>query len=289
RIQKIAEDPVASADFFHITIDAVMKCLLRFGAKDGDGGVLGRVKAYVGMTEEQKRLTLHCHLLVWCHGYQDFSSLRDTMDKTPDSYHELASFLSRTIFCQVASEADVQHAFRGDEEPTGTERDHVPPAEDPLERPATECIPVPPPSACYPPPRIERNVVAENEYFRHFQPDVANVTRKANTHACTFTCHKFGHANSCRYFDRDAEEVSRGKRDFKTVADRFTANLRREQPMVNTYNAIIQYCIRSNMDIKVLLRDSDARGALFYILNYSTKTETNVDAILNLLAPVVER
>lgn len=90
-------------------------------------------------------------------------------------------------------------------------------------------------------------------------------------------------------FDRDAEEVSRGKRDFKTVADRFTANLRREQPMVNTYNAIIQYCIRSNMDIKVLLRDSDARGALFYILNYSTKTETNVDAILNLLAPVVER
>lgn len=199
RIQKIAEDPVASADFFHITIDAVMKCLLRFGAKDGDGGVLGRVKAYVGMTEEQKRLTLHCHLLVWCYGYQDFSSLRDTMDKTPDSYQELASFLSRTIFCQVASEEDVQHAFRGDEEPTGTERDHVPPAEDPLERPATECIPVPPPSACYPPPRIERNVVAENEYFRHFQPDVANVTRKANTHACTFTCHKFGHANSCRY------------------------------------------------------------------------------------------
>lgn len=43
------------------------------------------------------------------------------------------------------------------------------------------------------------------------------------------------------------------------------------------------------MDIKVLLRDSDARGALFYILNYCSKTETTMDALLNALAPVVER
>ncbi|CAM9502202.1 unnamed protein product, partial [Hapterophycus canaliculatus] len=46
--------------------------------------------------------------------------------------------------------------------------------------------------------------------------------------------------------------------------------------MFNSYNAIIQCCIRSNMDIKVLLRDSDVGGALFYILNYSTKIETTM-------------
>ncbi|CAN0155693.1 unnamed protein product, partial [Ectocarpus fasciculatus] len=68
RLQNIAADPVASAEFFHVMIDAVMTTLLRFGAKDGDGGVLGRIKAYVGMTEEQRRLTLHCHLLVWVYG-----------------------------------------------------------------------------------------------------------------------------------------------------------------------------------------------------------------------------
>lgn len=90
-------------------------------------------------------------------------------------------------------------------------------------------------------------------------------------------------------FDSDAQECLSGKQDFATVAERFTAKHRREQPMVNSYNAIIQFCIRSNMDVKVLLRDSDARGAIFYILNYSTKTETTMDALLNLLAPVVER
>ena len=47
RLQTIAEDPVAAADFFHITIDAVMTALLRCKATDSDGGVLGRTKAFV--------------------------------------------------------------------------------------------------------------------------------------------------------------------------------------------------------------------------------------------------
>lgn len=121
------------------------------------------------------------------------------MDKTPESYQQLASFLSRTIFSQVASEEDVGHALRGDAEPTGAEGDRVPPPQNPLERPATECIAVPPPSTCFPPPQVERDDVAEDEYLREFHADVANITTKANTHTCTFTCHKHGHANSCRY------------------------------------------------------------------------------------------
>ena len=50
KLRLVAADPVASALFFHATIDAVVSCLLRFGATDGDGGVLGKVKGYVGIT-----------------------------------------------------------------------------------------------------------------------------------------------------------------------------------------------------------------------------------------------
>jgi len=56
------------------------------------------------------------------------------------------------------------------------------------------------------------------------------------------------------------------------VSERKAASLRREHPMVNSNNDIIQYFIPSDMDVKVLLRDSDVRGALFYILN-NTKTK----------------
>ncbi|CAN0317457.1 unnamed protein product, partial [Scytosiphon promiscuus] len=71
KLRLVARDPVASALFYHAMIDAVLTCLFRFGASDGDGGILGRVKGYVGMTEEQRRLSLHCHLLVWVFGYND--------------------------------------------------------------------------------------------------------------------------------------------------------------------------------------------------------------------------
>ncbi|CAM9552138.1 unnamed protein product, partial [Laminaria digitata] len=97
RLRLIAGHPVACADFYHDTVAAMLTSLLRVGATDGDGGVLGRVKAYVGMTEEQRRLTLHCHLLVWIYGFNDFASFRDLMDKTPQRYAELALFFSRIV------------------------------------------------------------------------------------------------------------------------------------------------------------------------------------------------
>lgn len=200
RLQLIAGDPVASVDFFHIIIDAVLKTLLRFGAKGGDGGVLGRIKAYVGMTEEQRRLTLHCHLLVWVFGFNDFASLRAFMDKTPGSYQELALFLSRTIFSRIASAEGVRHTMQGAPEPAPTDAADSPLIpRDPLERAVKECIAVPPPRSCFPPPTVERDVANEEQYLEHFRSDLADITKTANVHACTFTCHKHGHPDSCRY------------------------------------------------------------------------------------------
>lgn len=46
-------------------------------------------------------------------------------------------------------------------------------------------------------------------------------------------------------------------------SDRFTAVLRRLSTHINPYNPIIHFLIRSNMDLKVLLRNSDAKGILF--------------------------
>lgn len=152
-----------------------------------------------GMTEEQKRLTLHCHLPIWSVGYNDFSSLRETIDKNAGSYQELASLLSRTIFSQIASPEDVQDAMRGGAEPSGVDSDHVPPPNDPVERPATECIAVPPPSVCCPPPRVDADVVTADKYLGEFHANLANITATANTHRCTFTYHKHGHAKSYRY------------------------------------------------------------------------------------------
>ena len=54
---------------------------------------------------------------------------------------------------------------------------------------------------------------------------------------------------------------------------------KKDRADVNCYNPIIQFCTRSSIDIRVPLRDSDARGCLYYILWYVTKTESTVDAL----------
>ncbi|CAN0223398.1 unnamed protein product, partial [Scytosiphon promiscuus] len=261
KLRLVARDPVASALFYHAMIEAVVSCLLRFGASDGDGGVLGRVKGYVGMTEEQRRLSLHCHLLVWVFGYNDFDSFRNLMDKTPERYGELVKFLDRVIYNQVAT----------------------------LMRDPKECLPVPPPTACFPRGDARRCPQHDSAFARLMYLDLAGLTTGANLHKCQATCHKYNHRDSCRcgvvissftlllYPDADAD------------TDRFSVVLRRAHTHINSYNPIIQYCTRSNMDLKVMLRDGDAKGLLFYILNYSTKSEQTLDVLIPLLVPVVER
>ena len=78
-LRTVADDPVASATFFHETTHAVFDTVLRVAASDGDGGALGKVLAYIGMIEEHFRLTLHAHLLVWVYGYSSCDQLREDL------------------------------------------------------------------------------------------------------------------------------------------------------------------------------------------------------------------
>ncbi|CAM9446743.1 unnamed protein product, partial [Ectocarpus fasciculatus] len=198
-------------------------------------GILGRVKGYVGMTEEQKRLVLHCHLLVWVFGYNDFASFRDLMDRTPARYTELAQYLDNIIFNQVATLADITRVMHGAVEGTSTLPVGDTCQKDPNHRHAKECLPTAPPTDCFQRDGEDRCPIHDQAYAR------------------------------------------------------LIADIRRLHNHINSFNPVIQFAIRSNMDLKVLLRDSDAKGILFYILNYSTKTEQTLDVLLPLLVPVVER
>ncbi|CAM9426660.1 unnamed protein product [Laminaria digitata] len=301
------------------------------------------------MTEEQRRLSLHCHLLVWVFGYNDFASFRKLMDKTPERYAEFAEFLDRVIFNQVATLGDVNLAMSGvrQGEPGQSDADHEPLPPDPLMRDPKECLPVAPPTACFPRGGEDPCPHHDSAFARLMYLDLASLTTGANLHKCQATCHKYNHKDSGRFgfgkegkdlvldstvvpgrasFDTrrnmtvngvvypigdnrdssDAEGVAArqafteafdpclthaadGDTEADTDTDRFSVVFRRAHTHINFYNPIIQYCTRSNMDLKVMLREGDAKGLLFYILNYSTETEQTLDVLLPLLVPVVER
>lgn len=73
------------------------------------------------------------------------------------------------------------------------------------------------------------------------------------------------------------------------VSERFSVDHKRLHTHINSFNPVIAFAVRSNMDIKVLLKGSDAKWLLYYILNYATKTKQTLDVLLPLLVPVVER
>ena len=70
----MAADPFASASFFHLIINAVLRhllCIKSFGPDHSltrETGVLGRIEGYIGTVEAQGRGTLHLHMVLWLSG-----------------------------------------------------------------------------------------------------------------------------------------------------------------------------------------------------------------------------
>ena len=128
------------------------------------------------MTEEQNRLMLHAHLLVWVYGYNDFVSFRALMDKTPQRYTELVRYLDNIVFNQIATLADVTRVLTGVEttgDPSGDSPNTPQPPRDPLLRNPKECLPDEPPVRTYPPAGEPRDKDAT--WARLFYLDLTSI------------------------------------------------------------------------------------------------------------------
>src|SRR6202011_5704692 len=78
----IADNPVASARFFHFMIQAFIKHVL--GVDTDHSGLYGDTSSYYGTVEQQGRLTLHLHMLLWMSEGLTPHDIRDRI-MAPDS------------------------------------------------------------------------------------------------------------------------------------------------------------------------------------------------------------
>jgi hypothetical protein len=88
----IANNPVASARFFHFMVQTFIKHVL--GVDQDHPGLYGDTSAYYGTVEQQGRLTLHLHLLLWISGCFTPQELRDKiMDVSSDFQKSMVEYL----------------------------------------------------------------------------------------------------------------------------------------------------------------------------------------------------
>jgi len=88
----VLSNPVAAARFFDYMVRMVIKHVLGFG--ELHPGLYGKTSAYYGTVEQQGRLTLHMHMLLWIEGAMSPQKIRERlMSRDSDFEQALKSYL----------------------------------------------------------------------------------------------------------------------------------------------------------------------------------------------------
>jgi len=132
----IADNPVASARFFHFMIQAFIKHIL--GVDADHPGLYGDTSSYYGTVEQQGRLTLHLHMLLWIRGALTPQEIRDRiMDPESDFQKKMVEYLESVHMGEfiTGSLEDVKKNV------------DIAELDDKYKNP-TETLPIPPPPQC---------------------------------------------------------------------------------------------------------------------------------------------
>ncbi|KAJ7251179.1 hypothetical protein B0H12DRAFT_982986, partial [Mycena haematopus] len=233
--------------------------------KNLEGGILGVVKAYYGCVEAQGRGTLHCHMIVWLEG-----------GLNPDEIKKraLSADVSDIEFCKRLL------AFLDD-----TISNKIPPEPEP--RPEV-------PSNKYHPCSVRGIPIASVPSTRmpispERQQDLHNVVLQCQSHEHSKTCFKYWRGppepKTCR-FDLH-EDNFRAESSFDPETGELS--LRCLDGLVNNFNETIIEAIRCNMDIKFIGSGASAKGILYYITDYITKSQLKTHVAFSMLELAVKK
>ena len=178
----IAKNPVAGARFFDFMVKAFIKHVL--GVDSGHPGLCGDTSAYYGAVEQQGRLTLHLHILLWIKGGLTPDEVRaKIMDSQSNFQQLLVEYLESAYQGEFykSTAADVEIKIHIDEE-------------NPDYRNPTETLPESPPEPCNDPASCLNCVQCQNldSWWTRFYHTVNDLLFRSNMHSCRSTLTKDG-------------------------------------------------------------------------------------------------
>lgn len=107
RSYKMASDPHAASEFFHLIIDAVLEELFGLSGhtahrnrKTRQEGIFGKVASYVGTVEAQGRGTLHLHMILWLCGAPTTEKMKSLL-KNESFRCQVMEFITSNIKADV--------------------------------------------------------------------------------------------------------------------------------------------------------------------------------------------
>ena len=285
----ICRNPVAGARFFHFLVESFIEDVLGF--KSSHRGAYGNTSAYYGTVEQQGRLSLHLHLLLWVKGTLTPQEMRDKL--TGDDSAWAKKLIAWLESCHTG---DFLMGAREDVVEKTKQRDKDDGYVDP-----TESLPVPPPPVC-----SEKHANIDDgchacalyrDWERTFHDTVDDILLRSNVHSCQRGVNKDG--------SRKKSMASAGCMDNKwrkckacfprethprTFVDKLGAVIMKKvEPWLNTFTPLVTYIFRCNTDVTSLASGTAIKAVVMYVSDYITKSTLKTHTIFDSIRAVFHK
>src|ERR1700678_1131295 len=271
----VTSNPVAAARFFHMMCKNFIKHVLSFGQKHA--GLYGETKAFYGTVEQQGRLTLHLHMLVWIKGALSPQDVRDKI-LDPDSDFQ-------RLMVQYLESVHQGEFYNGKMEDVIERIDGY--QKNPEYVPPTKTMPEAPPPLCAEcnDCNICDNCKALTSWWARFKNVVDDLVKRSNRHNdCSKSVRSCLRKGKCKArFPRDIVET--------TMVDPATGALKMKkgEAWINYFSPILTYLVRCNTDTTSLLSGTAIKATVAYITDYVTKPGLNTYSMFDTIRQIFER
>jgi hypothetical protein len=271
----IANNPVAGARFFHFMTEMFIKHVLGVGSNHA--GLYGDTSGYYGTVEQQGRLTLHLHLLLWISGSLTSQEIRDKiMDVNSDFQKRLVEYLESLCVGQfmTGSKSEVSANV--------SEHDNY---IDP-----TYTLPEVPAYCSWCKGHCTFQHVEQTRWWEKFKTCVDDILLHSNIHS-----HKIDQNGKDKSYCLNANGQCKHRFPRETFEQTLVEpktgalNLKKGEPWMNTVTPLLTYLLRCNSDVTSLLSGTAIKAVVAYVTDYITKQSLKTYSIFDVIKSIFDR
>ncbi|KAJ3526701.1 hypothetical protein NMY22_g10064 [Coprinellus aureogranulatus] len=318
RFLKICQNPVAAARFFDYMVNVFITSLMGFGIDAR--GIFGDVSAYYATVEQQGRLTLHIHMLIWLKGNLSPQEMRQRIMNDMAWQKAVVEWLESTHCGEFSTGTQAEVAERADEIESGNDYAEV------------ETLPIPPPQGQCTGNKLQSQQIDEdanqidqecdcnmNEsqlekqpcdckycksrqgWWSYFLYRFDTVFLRSNVHSCQRYINLDGSTSKKMVYRACTDnQFKRCRARFprplhaKTKVDPATGALvmKKGEAWVNFVNRVTTFIMGCNTDVTCLLSGTAVKAVIVYVTDYITKqglkTHVLYDAIQSIITKSTE-
>lgn len=271
RFRLIANNPVAGARFFDMMVRMFIKHVLGVGTNHP--GLYGETSAYYGAVEQQGRLTLHLHLMLWLKCSLTPLEVRERiLDPSSDFQTRLIQYLEGVHVGGFvdASLKEVQSSIEHDM----FDKEYTDP---------TMTLPTPAPPRCRNTCTKCSSCKSNSSWWVKFWNTFNDILYRSNRHRCGVRCLANKHNSCSARFPRETPDT--------TSVDPITGTLtmKKTEAFINTVSPCLTYLMRCNTDVTSLLSGTAIKAVIAYATEYVTKPGLKTHAIFDIVRMLLDK